>query len=206
MIFILYLYNMKKYIQLGTKFGYLTVTKYLGTKKYNSIYLCKCDCGKERELKVTQLLSLGVNNCGCKLFVSKEHGNKKYDPEEASFRAKATNYKALAKKRDLEFSLSINETISLLKGNCFYCNGSPSNPYNVRQRNRINKKNKTNYASQNSEEYNILYNGIDRIDNSIGYTVENTVSCCTKCNTAKLTSSFDEFKEWVRKVYLNLYK
>jgi hypothetical protein len=36
-------------------------------------------------------------------------------------------------------------------------------------------------------------NGIDRIDNSIGYTLENCKPCCGHCNTMKGSLSFDEF-------------
>ena len=30
-------------------------------------------------------------------------------------------------------------------------------------------------------------------------------SCCYKCNTAKLNLSLDEFREWVKNVYNNLF-
>ena len=47
----------------------------------------------------------------------------------------------------------------------------------------------------------IRVNGIDRIDSNIGYTKENSVSCCKFCNTAKSTMSRDEFLKWIKKVY-----
>lgn len=45
-----------------------------------------------------------------------------------------------------------------------------------------------------------LYNGIDRLDNRRGYTVKNSVPCCTLCNYKKGNQSADEFLTWVRKV------
>ena len=30
-----------------------------------------------------------------------------------------------------------------------------------------------------------VYNGIDRVDNSVGYTIDNCVSCCGMCNFMK---------------------
>lgn len=197
---------MKKSIIIGTVIGDLTVTKYLGSKKYNNTYLCTCSCGNTREVKLTHLLSNTVTNCGCKNFVSKSHGNKKFNPAMASFRAKAANYKTLARKRGIEYALTYEEAISLLQGNCYYCDSKPSNEYNARKRNRVNTKNKINYAANNSDEYTIYYNGIDRVDNSKGYIPGNVVSCCTTCNTAKLTSSFSEFKDWINKVYNKLFK
>lgn len=35
--------------------------------------------------------------------------------------------------------------------------------------------------------------GIDRVDNNIGYTKENSVSCCGICNRMKVDSTFDNF-------------
>jgi hypothetical protein len=195
---------MKKFIEIGSVFGYLTVIEYLGAKNYNNIYLCKCTCGKTREVKLTGLLTKEVNNCGCKNFVSKKHANQKYSPEEASYRAKASNYISHAKKRNIEYTLSYDEFISLLKGNCFYCNKPPLNKYNARSANRINKKNKVQYSVNNAEGYEVLYNGVDRIDNDKGYIQGNVVSCCTQCNTAKLSSSLDDFKKWIINVYNNL--
>jgi hypothetical protein len=197
---------MKKSIPIGSIFGDLVITEYLGSKNYNNTYLCKCICGKTREVKLTYLLSGQVNNCGCKNFVSKPHANQKYSPEEASYRAKASNYISQAKKRKIECTLTYDEIIKLLRGNCFYCNNPPSNIYNARLRNRINKKNKVQYAVNNSEEYSIFYNGIDRVDNSKGYIQENVVSCCTQCNTAKLNNNLDDFKNWIIKVYDKLIK
>jgi hypothetical protein len=50
------------------------------------------------------------------------------------------------------------------------------------------------------------YNGIDKIDSGKGYTVNNVVSCCKKCNFAKSNMSQGEFIKWIRKVYLHLKK
>ena len=50
-------------------------------------------------------------------------------------------------------------------------------------------------------DYVLKCNGIDRIDSSKGYTVENSVACCKYCNTAKNTMSVDEFLKWIGRVY-----
>lgn len=41
-------------------------------------------------------------------------------------------------------------------------------------------------------------NGIDRVDSSKGYTVENSVACCKYCNTAKNTMTESEFYTWTK--------
>jgi hypothetical protein len=81
-----------------------------------------------------------------------------------------------------------------------------SNVYNVRLQNRKNNKNKNCYVIDKGEDYKILYSGIDRKDNNKGYTLENSVSCCTQCNTAKLNFTTEQFMDWIEKVYLNFIK
>ena len=53
-----------------------------------------------------------------------------------------------------------------------------------------------------------LYTGVklDRVDNSKGYTNENTVGCCRQCNVAKNNYSLEEFKNWIEKVHSIFFK
>ena len=44
---------------------------------------------------------------------------------------------------------------------------------------------------------NFRYNGLDRIDNSIGYVPSNCVSCCFVCNRAKQSMPYSEFVRWM---------
>ena len=62
-----------KEIIAGTRFGHLTVIKSLGTRilKYGidemtrrQYFLCKCDCGKTKEISYSDLMA-GVKTCGC---------------------------------------------------------------------------------------------------------------------------------------------
>lgn len=50
------------------------------------------------------------------------------------------------------------------------------------------------------------YNGVDRVDNSIGYTDDNCVSCCKICNNSKSALDLSEWKKWIEKVYLSQFK
>ena len=55
--------NIKDY--LGQKFGKLTVIKFLRTENQESIWLCKCECGRECEA-IGWHLSTGIKkSCGC---------------------------------------------------------------------------------------------------------------------------------------------
>ncbi len=175
----------------------------MGKRKVQNWYLCQCSCGEFIERSTTRIINEKHAHTGCKNLINKKHFNLKYGPEEASFRGKATNYKAIAKSRNHEFSLTMDETIDLLKRNCYYCGGLPNNVFNAILRNR---RDKSQYNFYEIKEYDIKYNGIDRINSSLGYTIDNVVSCCKHCNTAKLDRTYDEFKSWIERVYNNLHK
>lgn len=47
------------------------------------------------------------------------------------------------------------------------------------------------------------YNGIDRIDDSIGYTIDNCVTCCRTCNWAKGNKDYSEFLFYIDRLIKN---
>lgn len=87
-------------------------------------------------------------------------------------------YKNNARLRELPFDLTGVEAFELFKGNCFYCERKP---YQV-------------YKSGSNE---FVYNGIDRVDNTQGYTKDNCVSCCGVCNRMKGTMTEDELRSHI---------
>jgi hypothetical protein len=86
-------------------------------------------------------------------------------------------YKYSAKKRNLEFSISLEQLTQLVKGKCYYCDFEPRK-----------------YVDG-------IRNGIDRIDSSIGYTVKNTLSCCSTCNMMKGKLKHDTFLDKIKIIY-----
>ena len=71
-------------------------------------------------------------------------------------RAKFNAYKAGAKQRKLPFSLSFTEFLAFWQNPCYYCKDA------------------------------IAVIGIDRINNTLGYSLNNIVPCCRICNRMKL--------------------
>ncbi len=69
------------------------------------------------------------------------------------------------------------------KGNCNYCGDPPSC---------------TMYNRNKSDFY--IYNGIDRVDNNVGYVLDNAVSCCKVCNRAKYNMAEEEFLSWTERL------
>lgn len=90
------------------------------------------------------------------------------------------NYLYGAINRNLEFEISIKDFEEIIKQNCHYC-GTPPIQY-------LKKENAKN---------GIEYNGIDRINNSIGYIKQNCVPCCKYCNFAKGNNSIEDFLQWI---------
>jgi hypothetical protein len=104
-------------------------------------------------------------------------------------------YTRRAKERGYNWSLSRDEAKAIFTTNCYYCGIAPS------QFQRIHNKECTIEGLKHAE---FIYNGIDRIDNSQGYTVQNCVACCKTCNRAKDTMSVQEFYSWIERVHKNV--
>jgi len=49
-------------------------------------------------------------------------------------------------------------------------------------------------------------NGIDRTDCAIGYTPDNCVSACWRCNAAKNDGTVEEFRAWVDRAHGHLHR
>ena len=92
-----------------------------------------------------------------------------------------SNYKSLAKKKNREFTLSFEQFDALTKAECFYCGVHDA---------IVRIKRNSSYAG----------NGVDRRDNSRGYTNENAVSCCRTCNHMKFNMTVEEFVSACRSV------
>lgn len=93
-------------------------------------------------------------------------------------------YRSGAKHRNLEWNLTEEQFANLINKNCFYCGELPSKRQSVSY--------KTDYE---------LVNGIDRIDSTKGYTIDNCVPCCSKCNLMKNNLKKEDFLQHISKIY-----
>ena len=104
-------------------------------------------------------------SCGC--YVGERAKKENTLPNNQAFWNKIFYiYKRAAQLRNYYFDLTIEEVKEICLGECWYCG-------------RV--------ASEDNR------NGIDRVDNSEGYTIDNTVSCCKECNVAKNDMSASDF-------------
>lgn len=131
------------------------------------------------------------NNCGWQSHKSKKELDKKCFTckgllrGEAGFNKLLHNYKSSAKQRNYDFMLTNDQFKNLTSDSCFYCGVEPTQ--------QIATDNKIEWGTY-------LYNGIDRVDNTIGYVESNCVSCCWLCNQAKYNMSQNDFITWIKRL------
>jgi len=104
--------------------------------------------------------------------------------EVASFNDLVGIYKRSAIYRGYKFDISTAFIKKITKMECAYCGIEPRQCHS---------------AGRLSDDY--TYNGVDRVDNSKGYTEENVVPCCKTCNIAKNNMPLGDFLAWVERVY-----
>ena len=178
---------MPKYneLQSGIRFGRLTVIKKDGVHRKpcgttQSKYLCKCDCGTEISVLMQNLKNGNTKSCGCLSADIKEQ--KKLPENRGVINQIILGYKRHARDRNLCWKLDYEQVKEIILSQCYYCGTERSNI-------KITKNCKNGFA----------YNGIDRIDSSKGYEIDNVVPCCKICNVAKLNMSQKEFVLWIQK-------
>lgn len=165
----------------GLHFGFLIAlrptVKRDGT---NIIWLCKCVCGRTKEVSLRSLQNKQIISCGCKRIERYIGMLKPY----AAFSRLFSSYKSQANRRSLCFLLSSKEFFNLTQQNCIYCGKSPSSVIYPASR----------------KDISFIYNSVDRKDYKQGYITSNVVSSCKICNMMKGKLGFVEFIEQCRKV------
>lgn len=111
--------------------------------------------------------------------IQNKSGWRKLDKGHSGFIRLFNGYKKSAENRGFDFNLTEAEFRQFTKQNCYYCGIEP---------------NSTMYSGGQSSKWSeYIYNGIDRVDNNIGYKFENCVTCCGVCNLMKRDLSYDKF-------------
>lgn len=107
---------------------------------------------------------------------------------EIQARGLVQGYKARAKRKGLDYNLTILEAQSMFQSSCAYCGDAPANLQSV------------SYYKGNKEATRFRYTGIDRIRSSEGYVPGNCHPACWTCNNAKSDHTEVEFLDHVRKI------
>lgn len=188
----------------GLRYGRLLVIEHKGRDgRGKHLWLCKCDCGNEKIVVADNLSSGKSKSCGClkKEFLSKK-GNQfglYKDRQKAMLKVQYSHLKRRHAKNKMSGNVIDFKTFcELSKSKCKYCGLEYSREIEDRLNESKSKKKLSNEV--------LKINGIDRIDSNIGYTKENSVSCCKFCNVAKHTMSEGDFYKWIRRVYEHNFK
>lgn len=178
----------------GRRFGRLVVVEYAGRKVTDprrgcgyAMWRCVCDCGAESVVASRDLVDGSTRSCGC-LFretVVGRGGWNLLDAGESAFNQLFYAYQRSAKTRGYEWALPRELFRALTSQPCFYCGAEPE----------------TKFRAAVGTNGNYVGNGVDRIDNALGYTPENVRACCKVCNVAKGALSEDEWARWITRVY-----
>ena len=171
---------------VGHRFGRLQVLKRVENNKYGeSQWNCLCDCGTKKVIRQSSLRNGRTKSCGC-IQKEKTSARNRKPYGEASFNSVYSAYKNSAVVRRLDFNLEITFFKKMTQEPCFYCGIEPQ---------QIRRS-----ADQNGNG-DYVYNGLDRVDSSRGYSEDNVVACCITCNKAKLNTSQSDFLSWIKRVY-----
>lgn len=140
-----------------------------------------CECGNITETALNSITKNKTLSCGCW-----NADKQKLLPTLAAKRACFVSRRCDAKRRQLSWSLTLEQYSEITQKNCYYCNKIPSNEY-----------------GSNMYNGNYKYSGIDRIDNLLGYEYHNCVPSCKECNAAKGMMSTAEFIQWINNINNN---
>ena len=176
-------YLIEEYV--GKKIHSLTILDVIRNEKNVPTFVAKCDCSKNVTPRVSHVVGKGANtkSCGC-YSTNLARKRAKNTPQNilpegvSAFNSIYNQYKSGSKRRGYSFNLTKEEFKILIDRSCSYCGAPPS------------RERKTGGGSY-------FYNGIDRLDNSIGYEKGNCITSCTRCNFFKGTMNSEEFLELI---------
>lgn len=184
--------SKKYFVNLeNQQFNNLYIRKHLGKdNSNNNIYDCDCNCGNNIIAQGSDIKTGKIKSCGCLKYDSSQQkvkSNPKLNIQKQLYRD--YKYKAL-KIRNLTFSLSFDDFINLIEKECYYCGDIGVSFYNSTRKSTL--------------DFIYRYNGIDRVNNDLGYEINNCVTCCKFCNQAKHTYTQEHFFNQVEKIYKNM--
>jgi hypothetical protein len=179
--------HLKKSKYIGKKFGFLTVmanVQRIINNKKRTFLKVRCICGKRKLIYSSSLKNGHTKSCG------NHHLNRKNRVSLVNliFTHSWNDFVQGCKKRNIKTTLTKKDVFKLIFDPCFYCGRKNVNIRTIKHK----------YSTRI-----IRRNGIDRINNKLGYHKNNVVSCCGDCNEMKMARTKKEFINLIKLIYKN---
>lgn len=160
-----------------------------GVKTSRSQFLCKCKCGKEFIASGTKIRTEKTKRCASCAYKLRPQSMIRCSDIQRLYNL---NMLRCEKERNIKVNLSLEEYEKIVKQSCHYCGELPRK-IEWMGRNKIVTRESSLYA-----------NGIDRVDSSLDYSIDNCVPCCKTCNFMKNTMTKENFLLKIEKIYNKL--
>lgn len=155
------------------------------------VWELQCTCGNVHKAVAYAVISGETVSCGCwKKEFDKTMGERmapkvrKHDPHISSARARW-----MSCYRDCEWELFYR----LSQMDCHYCGRSPHRTCNISHK-------KKGISEEQISKGVFTYNGLDRLDSSLGHIEGNVVPCCWDCNHMKGRRTVEEFVAHIKRI------
>jgi len=183
--------------EIRNRYGRLVVIDRAPDRRGRTHWLCQCNCGQLTSVGGSELRRGATRSCGClRRESARKNGLKVWRknftetiengrlPEgEHALRSLRGLYRYRARKRGIEFRISLQLFREITSKPCAYCGTGPSLVHTPKRANGSYK-----------------YNGVDRKDADLGYVSGNVVPCCDICNRAKSDMNYDDFIDYLDRV------
>lgn len=169
----------------GEKIASLFVIKEIENGR-GTHYECLCDCGNHTTATSSQLIFDKKRSCGCARV-----GKRLDEDRKRVLLSRILNNLKTSGRSVCDELLNLEFLEFFITKPCFYCG-------------REFSKKEIDYSKSSKKklisELVIYHNGIDRVNSSIDYELNNIVPCCRICNTAKTVNSPDQFIEHSKRI------
>ena len=159
---------MKLKDRVGRKYNYLTVLKQSDVQRLPNKILwdCRCVCGKIIEVSSGNL-ARGQQSCGCmrRAIAPNKSGDRVIAIQKYVFQR---NVQGTAKQRNIPIEIGFETFAELSMKPCYYCGCEPHKCVSDKRHGNHNNRRRVSDTI-------IYYNGLDRLDNTRGYTADNVI-------------------------------
>lgn len=173
----------------GTKLHLLTFIRATEERSSgnNIKWEVECECGTRKNVVPGKVASGETKSCGC-LSASGDRHRQAQTPRLGSARYVYRSY-----RRTDGDDISFEDFYRLSQEACHWCGILP---HAIANKSRCADP---EYRSRGD----FTYNGLDRLDNSRGHTLDNVVPCCWECNRARSARRWEDFLAHSERIYLH---